>query len=197
MSNKIFEGAKGALNKLGFTVKKHSPAILMTVGIGGVIGGAVMACISTTKVSRVLAAREEQLSSVDMVLNDENKTEVYTEEDARRDRLTINIQSGAKLVLLYAPAVAVEFGAIACILASHGIMKKRNAALSAAYMAGSRVIANAWLISSAPTLSVILLLIFLRRKLISLKKIPIPARRRNLKRPLGRYPRVWAEVPMP
>lgn len=74
MSNKIFEGAKGALNKLGFTVKKHSPAILMTVGIGGVIGGAVMACISTTKVSRVLAAREEQLSSVDMVLNDENKT---------------------------------------------------------------------------------------------------------------------------
>ena len=36
MSNKIFEGAKGALNKLGFTVKKHSPAILMAVGIGGV-----------------------------------------------------------------------------------------------------------------------------------------------------------------
>lgn len=135
MSNKIFEGAKGALSKFGFTIKKHSPAILMTVGIGGVIGGAVMACVSTTKVSRVLAAREEQLSSVDMVLNDENKTEVYTEEDARRDRLTINIQSGAKLVLLYTPAVAVEFGAIACILASHGIMKKRNAALSAAYMA--------------------------------------------------------------
>lgn len=135
MSNKIFEGAKGALNKLGFTVKKHSPAILMAVGIGGVIGGAVMACVATTKVSKVLESRKEQLDSVDIVLFDENRTEDYSENDARKDRLTINIQSGAKLVLLYAPAVAVEFGAIACILASHGIMKKRNAALAAAYMA--------------------------------------------------------------
>lgn len=131
MSNKMINGAKGALNKLGFAVRKNSPAILMGVGIAGVIGGAVMACVATTKVSKVLEHRKEQLESVDTVLDDP-KLE-YTVEDARKDRLTINIQSGAKLVLLYAPAVAVEFGAIACILASHGIMKKRNAALAAAY----------------------------------------------------------------
>lgn len=133
MTNKMINGAKGALNKLGFAVRKNSPAILMGVGIVGVIGGAVMACVATTKVSKVLEHRKEQLASVDTVLNDENKAEEYTVDDARKDRLTINIQSGAKLVLLYAPAVAVEFGAIACILASHGIMKKRNAALAAAY----------------------------------------------------------------
>lgn len=133
MSNKVINGAKDALNKLGFAMKKHSPTILMVTGVVGVIGGAVMACVATTKVSKVLEHRKEQLESVDIVLNDTEKTEEYSEEDARRDRLTINIQSGAKLVLLYAPAVAVEFGAIACILASHGIMKKRSAALAAAY----------------------------------------------------------------
>lgn len=133
MSNKVINGAKGALNKLGFAMKKHSPTILMVTGVVGVIGGAVMACVATTKVSKVLEHRKEQLESVDTVLNDKDKTEEYSEDDARRDRLTINIQSGAKLVMLYAPAVAVEFGAIACILASHGIMKKRSAALAAAY----------------------------------------------------------------
>lgn len=135
MSNKIINGAKSTLSKIGFAVKKNSPAILMVTGVVGVIGGAVAACVATTKADKIIEHRNEQLAAVDMVLGDKNKTEKYTEEDARKDRLTINIQSGAKLVLLYAPAIAIEFGAIACVLASHGIMKKRNAALAAAYAA--------------------------------------------------------------
>lgn len=130
---KIFEGAKGALNKFGFAVKKNSPVILMTAGIVGAVGGAVLACVATTKVSKIMDARREQLNAVDICLDE--STEPYSEEDARKDRMIINVQSGAKLALLYAPAVAVEAASIACILASHGIMKKRNAAISAAYAA--------------------------------------------------------------
>lgn len=131
----IFEGAKSALNRFGFAVKKNSPAILMGVGIAGAVGGTVMACIATTKVSKVLKNRKEQLDAVETVLNDENKTEEYSEEDAKKDRMIINVQSAAKIMLIFAPAAAVEFGSVVCVLASHGIMKKRNAALAAAYAA--------------------------------------------------------------
>lgn len=132
-NNKIIGGIKNAVNKTCFKIKKHSPTILLITGITGAVGGVVAACVATTKVKTILDRSKEQLASVQEALTDETKAEIYSAEDGKKDRVIIYIQTGIKLAGLYAPAAAIEVGAIVCLLASHNILRKRNAALAAAY----------------------------------------------------------------
>ena len=117
--------------KSRFIVKKHSPEILIGVGIVSIIAGTVVACKATLKVDEVLAEAENNFEAVREVLED--KPESYTQEDAAKDRTIIYVQTGVKLVKMYAPAVALSVVGIACIMKSHKIMTKRNATLLAAY----------------------------------------------------------------
>lgn len=132
-NNKIINGIKSAATKASFKIKKHSPTILLITGITGAVGGVVAACIATTKVKTIIDSHKEQLTAVRETLADESKAEIYSAEDGKKDRAIIYIQTGIKLVGLYAPAAAIEAGAIVCLLASHNILRKRNAALAAAY----------------------------------------------------------------
>ena len=61
--------------------------------------------------------------------------EEYTEKQCKKDLTIVYTQTGMKLVKLYAPAILLGAVSITSIVASHGILNKRNAALSAAYMA--------------------------------------------------------------
>lgn len=131
--NKIINGIKRAATKAGFKIKKHSPTILLITGITGAVGGVVAACVATTKVKTVLDSHKEQLSAVRETLEDETKSEIYSAEEGKKDRAIIYIQTGVKILGLYAPAIAIETGSIICLLASHNILRKRNAALAAAY----------------------------------------------------------------
>ena len=56
--------ASRAFNKVGFTLKKRSPEILAVAGTVGVITSGVMACKATTKVSKIIEERNEQLEQV-------------------------------------------------------------------------------------------------------------------------------------
>ena len=44
-ANEIMSKASGALNKIGFGLKKRSPEILVAVGVVGTVVSAVMACL--------------------------------------------------------------------------------------------------------------------------------------------------------
>ena len=59
----------------------------------------------------------------------------YTPEDEKKDITIVYIQTGVKIVKLYAPAVIVGTLSITGILASNNILRKRNVALAAAYAA--------------------------------------------------------------
>ena len=59
--------------------------------------------------------------------------ELYTQEDARNDRIQVYSHTGFQYVKLYAPAVLLGAASITCILTSHKLMRKRNMALAAAY----------------------------------------------------------------
>lgn len=53
-ANEIMSKASGALNKIGFGLKKRSPEILVAAGVVGTVVSAVMACKATTKIGTIL-----------------------------------------------------------------------------------------------------------------------------------------------
>lgn len=137
--NKVSRG----LNKVGFELKKHSPEILITTGVIGVVASTVMACKATTKVSTVLDGAKKELDIVHTCMEkgyipSPSETGVsekieYTQEEGKKDTTIIYAQTGLKLAKLYAPAAIVGTTALLCIIKSHDILRKRNLALAAAY----------------------------------------------------------------
>ena len=121
-------------NKSEMKVRKYSPEILAGVGVVGVIASTVMACKATTKLSDILAESKEQLEQIKTVAVDPAYADKYTEDDAKKDTTITYVQTGVKVAKLYAPSVILCTSSLGCLLASNNILKKRNAALSAAYM---------------------------------------------------------------
>ena len=123
----VYNGVKGQ-------VQKHSPEILMGVGVVGVVTSTVMACKATMKLNDILEESKEKRDIIKEVENNPDYKDQYSPEDAKKD-LTINyVQTGMKIVKLYTPAVVLGGASLGCLLASNDILRKRNAALSAAYM---------------------------------------------------------------
>lgn len=122
-------------SKTGLQVKKYSPEILVGTAIISGIATVIAACKATKKVDDIFIESDEQKEKVQKCLDAESLSEEYTEEDGKKDLAIIRVQTIGKVVKLYAPTVILGATSIASILASHGLMKKRNAALAAAYMA--------------------------------------------------------------
>ena len=115
-------------------VQKHSPEILAGVGVVGVVASTVMACKANMKLNDILEESKETRDKIREVESNPRYEEQYSHEDAKKD-LTINYtQTGLKIAKLYAPAVILGSASLGCLLASNDILRKRNAALSAAYM---------------------------------------------------------------
>ena len=123
----VYNGVKGK-------VEKHSPEILMGVGVAGVITTTVMACRATMKLDDILVEAAETREKIKEVAENPSYEDKYTEEDAKKDLVINYTQTAVKVAKLYAPAVAVGVISVGCLLGSHDILRKRNAALSAAYL---------------------------------------------------------------
>ena len=121
-------------NKSEMKVRKYSPEILAGVGVVGVIASTVMACKATTKLNDILSESKEQLEQIKTVAVDPAYADKYTEDDAKKDTTITYVQTGVKVAKLYAPSVILCASSLGCLLASNNILRKRNAALSAAYM---------------------------------------------------------------
>ena len=135
MKGNFKENVSRSFHKVLFEVKKHSPAILIGAGIVGVVAGSVMACKATLKVNDILEETKENVDKIHQAMNDPELVESgqYTEEDSKKDLVTVYAQTGVKFVKLYGPAVVVGGLGIASILASYRILNARNVAISAAY----------------------------------------------------------------
>ena len=115
-------------------VQKHSPEILAGVGVVGTVASAVMACKATLKLDDILDECKETRDKIKEVAENPRYEKDYSPEDAKKD-LTVNYaQTAMKVAKLYAPAVILGSASLGCLLASNDILRKRNAALSAAYM---------------------------------------------------------------
>lgn len=139
MKNKteIMKSVSGVANKTVMKLEKHSPEILVVVGVVGAVASAVIACKATTKVSRIT---EEAKDSIDTIHESAKSGvtpsgESYSEEDSKKDLALVYVQTGIKYAKLYAPAVILGTLSVTSILASNNILRKRNVALGAAYAA--------------------------------------------------------------
>lgn len=124
-----------SLHKIGFQLKKHSPSILVGVGIVGAVTSTVLACKATTKASKVVEKSKEDIKQIRECMADESliTTGEYSEQDGKKDLTMVYARTSVELVKLYAPAAIVGTLSIASILASHAILNKRNVALASAY----------------------------------------------------------------
>jgi len=130
--NTIMSAAKFGLYRGGLLLSKHSPEILVTLGIAGTVASTVMACKATLKVEALLKESEEKVAEVKQGLETLDR-ETYSEEDSMRDLTQVYAERVADLIKLYGPALLVGSISIACIASSHYILAKRGTALLAAY----------------------------------------------------------------
>ena len=131
----IMATVSGKMSRVVFSLKKHSPEILVVAGITGTVASAVMACKATTKIDTILDETERSVNTVHHYMKDPAMIESgrYSEEDGKKDLAIIYTQTAVKMIKLYAPSVALGALSLTCILASNNILKKRNVALAAAY----------------------------------------------------------------
>lgn len=138
MKNKteIMKSVNGVASKAVMKLKKHSPEILVVAGIAGTVVSAVLACKATTKVAEILDETKGTLDTIHegMETGAINGQE-YTTDDGKKDTVVVYAQTGMKLAKLYGPAIILGTLSITSILASNNILRKRNVALGAAYVA--------------------------------------------------------------
>lgn len=121
--------------KMGLKLKKHSPEIMVIGGVIGVVGSTVLACKATTKLSGILEESKENVDQIKNYVEENGYSEKYSEEDYRKDLAITYTQTAVKVAKIYVPAVILGTLSITSILAGHNITRKRNLALSAAYVA--------------------------------------------------------------
>ena len=139
--NKIINKISSTVSKAGFSLKQHSPEILVVVGIGGVIASTVMACIATTKLNDVIETPKKELDKIHKLSSGECETqsgEPYTNEMAKKDTTRIYFKAGFDIARLYLPAVTIGIFSLSSIVASNNMLRKRNIALASAYAAIDR-----------------------------------------------------------
>jgi len=129
---------KRTVKGAGLKLKKHSPEILIGLGVCGTVGGTFLACKETTKLNDILEESKEKIDTIKHCKEDEKLSEIvtdenYTEKDKKRDLKIVYTQTGVKILKLYAPSLILETLSIATIIKGTDIFKKRTIALGAAY----------------------------------------------------------------
>ena len=135
---KFFENvaakAVGIAQNTAFKVKKASPELLMFAGGAAIVGGVIVACKSTVKALDIIENYDKTMSAIEQATEESEKLN-YTNEQRKKDIITVHVQTGIKLGKVYAPAAGLVVGGLVCMGLSHGIMKKRHIEAVAAYKA--------------------------------------------------------------
>lgn len=126
----LFNNITRSLGTVSLELKKHSPAILVTVGIVGGVASAVMACRATLKVDEVLEKTKSKVEKIHECAD--QYPDDYTEADAKQDLVKVYAHAGLDFAKVYGPAVLLGAASITSILAGYNILHKRNVALAAA-----------------------------------------------------------------
>ena len=105
------QGISKIARNMQTSLSRHSPEILMAIGITGMITTTILAVKATPKAVRLIEEKKNELEV-------ESLTPVETVKAAWK---------------CYIPAAVSGAASVACLIGSHSVNAKRNAALAAAY----------------------------------------------------------------
>lgn len=123
--------AHRAVRPVALTARRRSPEILMGVGVAGLVTTGVLLVRQTLKVQPILEEHSEKLEDTKSQLI----TPSYSEQDMNKDVAKVYTHTAFRLVKHYGPTVTLGIGSVVALLASNGIMRRRNVAVVAAYKA--------------------------------------------------------------
>jgi hypothetical protein len=120
-----------------FKMKQHSPTLFFVAGIASVGASVVLASKATLELEKTITPHINHLEDISQSLRDESTpaTLAYTNERAVKDRLFVMGEVSYDLIKLYGPALVAGGLGVAFLVNSHNILQKRNAAITAAYVA--------------------------------------------------------------
>ena len=121
-----------SMAKIAVKAKKHAPEIMVITGAVLVVGSAVVACKQTLKAHEVLEKANNDLDEVKKALEDCDE-DLYSPEDAKKDRRNVYIKTGWELTKIYGPSIVGGVVGLGLMFGAHKVLRGRNAALTVAY----------------------------------------------------------------
>lgn len=132
------------VGRTGLKLQKHSPEILIGVGIVTTIGAITAAVIATKKSEEVIEDHQFEVGLVKKDFGQDLEPGHYPEpiykedeKEYKHELTRVYVHTGLELAKLYTPTVLLTATSIASFLGAYGIVHKRNVALTAAYTAVS------------------------------------------------------------
>lgn len=112
-------------------VRKQSPNILMVAGVGGIVGGVIMACKRTMTVNEITQPRLDEIKKLRE--RKEKDPESFAPKEYEQNIVAQHVALGIEVAKHYAvPALMIGLG-IASIVGSNYILKNRLSAALVAY----------------------------------------------------------------
>lgn len=131
----------GLANKLArpmLHLQKASPKLMLVGGVAAGIGSTVLACKATLKLSPLLDAAEKLKVDAEILHGNPDllpNGEHYDDKAYAKDLTVIKVRTLLQITKLYTPAAGLAMLSMALLTGSHVTLTKRNASLSAAYVA--------------------------------------------------------------
>lgn len=126
-NNELLSKVSKTFGKAKLKIKEHSPEILLFTGIVSAIGGTILACKATLKVPEIM---DETKNELDIIHSTKEKCEP---DEYKKVLVATYGKTAVKFIKVYSPAFVIGAFSLTSILASNDILRKRNAALVAAY----------------------------------------------------------------
>lgn len=106
-------------------IQKHSPVILTSIGVAGLLGAGVLAAKATLKLEETVDKGNLRLEHAKISAEDGELTP--------RKKTVVLVHNAADIAKLYWVPITVATGSTIFILGAHQILNRRNAALVVAY----------------------------------------------------------------
>lgn len=118
-------------NKVGrqiLVTRKHSPVLLLGVGVTGFVATVALACRATLKLNDVLEEGQKEQADLQERIEIDGESNVL-----EKKKFNAQLKVAIKVAQLYAPAALTGVVSIGAFTGSHVILSRRNVALTAAY----------------------------------------------------------------
>lgn len=112
---------------------KYSPEILTVIGVVGVVTSAVVIAKQTLKLEATVDKAKERIEFVKE--RKEAEGDLHDEREFKKELTKAQISAMTDVGKLYLPGITLLVGSLTCLITAHGIMRKRNLAMVAAYKA--------------------------------------------------------------